>query len=84
MCDSCHDNPRRFLLEPPQDRIYDLTKDGLTLYSFWNQTGQRLINGTFMDQARYQRMSTKSATYQRLYVEKWKQFSRPDALSSPR
>lgn len=84
MCDRCHDNPRRFLLEPPQDRIYDLTKDGLTLYSFWNQTGQRVINGNFMNQAHYLRMSTKSATYQRLYVEKWKQFSRPDVLSSPR
>ncbi len=84
MCDGCHDNPRRFLLERPQDRIYDLTKDGLTLFSFWNQSGQRMTNGSFMSQARYLRMSAKSDTYKRIYVEKWKQFSRPDAVSSPR
>ena len=84
MCDGCHDNPRRFLLERPQDRIYDLQKDGMTLYSFWNQSGQRMINGSFMSQARYLRMSARTDTYKRAYVEKWKQFSRPDAVSSPR
>lgn len=83
-CDGCHDNPRRFLLEPPQDRIYDLSKDGMTLYSFWNQAGQKLTNGRFMDQRRYQRMTTKTDAYKRAYVEKWKQFARPDAASSPR
>lgn len=83
-CDGCHDNPRRFLLEPPRDRIYDLGKDGMTLYSFWNQTGQKLTNGRFMDQQRYQRMTTKTDAYKRAYVEKWKQFARPDAVSSPR
>lgn len=84
MCDGCHDNPRRFLLERPQDRIYDLPKDGLTLFSFWNQSGQRMTNGSFMNQERYLRMSAKSNTYKRIYVEKWKQFSSPDAASSPR
>lgn len=84
MCDGCHDNPRRFLLERPQDRIYDLQKDGMTLYSFWNQSGQRMINGSFMSQTRYLRMSARTDTYKRAYVEKWKQFSRPDAVSSPR
>lgn len=84
LCDGCHDNPRRFLLEPPQDRLYDLHKDGMTLYSFWNQAGQTMVNGRFMDQERYQRMSTKTNQYKRYYVEKWKRFARPDAASSPR
>lgn len=84
MCDGCHDNPRRFLLEPPRDRIYDLSKDGMTLYSFWNQAGQKLTNGRFMDPQRYLLMTTKTDTYKRAYVEKWKQFARPDAVSSPR
>lgn len=84
MCDGCHDNPRRFLLEPPQDRIYDLHKDGMTLYSFWNQAGQKLTNGRFMDQRSYQLMTTKTNAYKRAYVEKWKQFAKPDAASSSR
>lgn len=84
LCDGCHANPRRFLLERPQDRIYDLSKDGMTLYSFWNQTGQRMTNGSFMDQSRYLRMSAKSDTYKRAYVEKWKKFTTPAAASSSR
>ena len=84
MCDGCHDNPRRFLLEQPRDRIYDLSRDGMGLWSFWHQAGQRVVNGQFMDQARYQRMSTKTDTYKRLYVEKWKQFAKPAEHSLPR
>jgi len=84
LCDQCHDNPRRFLLERPEDRIYDLQKDGMALQSFWSQTGQRMINGSFMDAARYQRMTTKSDTYKRMYVEKWTRFAKPAAASSPR
>lgn len=83
-CDACHDNPRRFLLEPVRDRIYDLTRDGMTLYSFWNQSGQKVVNGRFMDQHRYQSMTTRSDAYKRAYVEKWKKLARPDAVSSPR
>jgi len=82
MCDGCHDNPRRFLLEQPGDRIYDLQKDGMTLFSFWNQAGQKVVNGTFLDEARYRRMSTKTNTYKRAYVEKWKRFVTPAAPSS--
>ena len=84
MCDGCHDNPRRFLLERPQDRIYDLQKDGMGLWSFWDQTGQRMVNGSFMEEARYRRMAAKTDTYKRAYVEKWKRFIKPDAGSSVR
>lgn len=84
MCDGCHDNPRRFLLEQPKDRIYDLQRDGLGLYSFWNQAGQKMVNGQFMDQARYRKISTKTDTYKRLYVEKWKKFTKPAERSSQR
>jgi len=84
MCDGCHDNPRRFLLEQPGDRIYDLQKDGMTLSSFWDRAGQKVVNGSFLEEARYRRMSTKTASYKRAYVEKWKRFVTPVAPSSPR
>lgn len=82
VCDGCHDNRRRFLLEPPEQRIYNLTRDGLGLYSFWNQTGQRVTNGSFMDQNRYSRMQQKTNRYKRLYVEKWRGLSRAADVSS--
>lgn len=84
MCDGCHDNPRRFLLEPPQDRLYDLHKDGMTLYSFWNQAGQTVVNGRFLDQKQFKRISAKTDNYKRYYVKKWKRFITPAAVSSGR
>ncbi|MBK5275316.1 MAG: cytochrome C [Desulfuromonadales bacterium] len=73
-CEGCHDNPARFLLEPESRRIYNLTKDGMGLESFWLQKGQRVSNGSFMDAARYLRMSSKSPAYTKAYIEKWKTF----------
>ncbi len=73
-CEGCHDNPTRFLLEPESRRIYNLEKDGMGLESFWQQSGQRVSNGSFMDAARYLRMSSKSPAYTKAYVEKWKTF----------
>jgi len=82
MCDGCHDNPRRFLLERPQDRIYDLQRDGMTLSSFWDRRGQRVVNGSFLEETRYRQMAAKTDAYKRAYVEKWKQFTKPAAASS--
>ncbi|MEI6208944.1 MAG: selenite/tellurite reduction operon b-type cytochrome iron-sulfur cluster-binding subunit ExtO [Desulfuromonadales bacterium] len=73
-CEGCHDNPARFLLETESRRIYNLKQDGMNLESFWSQTGQRVSNGSFMDAARYLRMSSKSPAYTKAYIEKWKQF----------
>ena len=73
-CEGCHDNPTRFLLEPESRRVYNLEKDGMGLTSFWQQTGQRVSNGSFMDAARYLRMSTKTPAYTKAYVAKWKTF----------
>jgi hypothetical protein len=73
-CEGCHDNPARFLLEPESRRVYNLTKDGMGLESFWLQKGQRVSNGSFMDAARYLRMSSKSPAYTKAYIEKWKTF----------
>lgn len=81
-CDGCHNNPRRFLLETPAARIYNLQKDGLGLDSFWDQRGQKVINGKFMDNARYQRFSARTVEYARAYVEKWKKLSKPAEISS--
>ncbi len=73
-CEGCHDNPTRFLLEPEARRIYNLEKDGMGLESFWLQQGQRMSNGSFMDTARYLRMSSKTPAYTKAYVAKWKTF----------
>jgi len=73
-CEACHDNPTRFLLEPESRRIYNLQKDGMGLESFWYQRGQRVSNGSFMDAARYLRMSSKSPAYTKAYITKWKTF----------
>ncbi|MDD2310565.1 MAG: selenite/tellurite reduction operon b-type cytochrome iron-sulfur cluster-binding subunit ExtO [Desulfuromonadaceae bacterium] len=73
-CEGCHDNPARFLLEPELRRIYNLEKDGMGLESFWLQKGQRVSNGSFMDAARYLRMSSKSPAYIKAYVKKWETF----------
>ena len=72
MCDGCHSNPARFLLEKEEDRIYDLDRDGLTLSSFWARDGQKIINGAFFDRARFERMTQKSPAYTKAYVKKWK------------
>ncbi|BCR06084.1 c-type cytochrome [Desulfuromonas versatilis] len=72
MCDGCHGAPRRFLLEPPEARIYRIDLDGLGLSSFWAQEGQQVGNGAFLDPARFPGLSAKNAEFRRLYVEKWK------------
>lgn len=72
MCDGCHTNPRRLLMEREQDRIYDLQKDGLTLKSFWDRAGQIVRNGDFLPAERVARMLGRGKAYQRSYVEKWR------------
>lgn len=71
-CEGCHDSPRRFILERPEERIYELRKDGMTLSSFWNRNGQKVVNGGFFPADRFQLMTAKSPAYRRAYVEKWK------------
>jgi hypothetical protein len=83
-CEGCHDNPSRFLFEPEARRIYNLEKDGMGLESFWLQKGQRVSNGSFMDAARYLRMSNKTPAYKKAYVEKWQTFlNRVEPSSRP-
>ncbi len=83
-CEGCHDTPRRFLLEPEGERIYQLKKDGMILESFWAQQGQKVVNGSFMGAGRYRQMSTKSPAYTRAYIEKWKTFlNRVEGSSRP-
>ncbi len=83
-CDACHDDPRRFLLERPGDRIFELQKDGMTLNSFWDRTGQKVKNGAFLPAERYRAMAARTPSYQKAYVKKWQQFiNRVDASSSP-
>ncbi|KAF0220249.1 MAG: hypothetical protein FD174_1329 [Geobacteraceae bacterium] len=84
MCEGCHDNPRRFILERPEERLYELRKDGLTLSSFWDRNGQRVVNGGFLPLERYKTMTKKSPAYYKAYVEKWKALVNRADISSPR
>jgi hypothetical protein len=74
MCDECHNNPERFLLENIEDRIYRLQKNGMSLESFWSQKGQTIANGSFMTPARFNKMASKSPEFKQAYVKKWKRF----------
>ena len=72
MCDQCHDNRRRFLLEKDEERIYRIDLDGLGLNSFWQQAGQEVVNGAFVSPRRFAEFAAKNETYTKAYVEKWK------------
>ncbi len=72
MCDGCHGDRRRFLLEKPQERIYLTAEDGLTIGSFWQQEGQEVSEGSFFLEERFDRMNKKEIDFTRGYVEKWK------------
>jgi hypothetical protein len=84
MCNGCHDNPRRFILERPEERIFDLGKDGMSLTSFWAREGQRVVNGTFMPPERFGNMTRRGPAYNRAYLEKWKKLTDRVDASSPR
>ncbi|MEA3464869.1 MAG: selenite/tellurite reduction operon b-type cytochrome iron-sulfur cluster-binding subunit ExtO [Thermodesulfobacteriota bacterium] len=82
MCDGCHGNARRFMLEPLSRRIYRPDMDGLGLESFWRSVGQTVVNGAFYSPDQFTRMSQKTTEYKRKYVEKWQNFLKKDADSS--
>jgi len=82
MCDGCHDNPRRFIMEKKEERIYRLQADGMTLPSFWERTGQKVTNGDFLSPARYKRLAKRTPAYWRGYIEKWQKLVNRVASSS--
>lgn len=71
MCDACHDAPARFLLEPRKNRIYRLSEDGMGLESFWDRRGQKVVNGSFMPEARVTRLQERGSEFQKGYLRKW-------------
>lgn len=73
-CDGCHGDPRRFLLEAENRRIYLPVKDGMSLPSFWDSRGQTIVNGSFFAPEEFLRLSSRSPAYVQGYVEKWKNF----------
>jgi len=73
-CEACHDNPRRFMLEPAGTEIHRLRQDGLPLDSFWQRRGQKVVNGSFLPEGRYRKMAEGSTAYRRGQVEKWRTF----------
>ena len=83
MCDACHADARRFVLQPDERRMYLPDLDGLGLRGFWNQQGQMVHNGRFYTSAEFGNLQYKSAEYKRSYIRKWQQFSSPGADSLP-
>lgn len=80
-CEGCHDTPRRFLLEPDGAQIYLLKKDGLQLPSFWQQQGQKVVNGAFFPADRFQRMNNRTMKEKKLEIQRWQRFLKHDAAS---
>ncbi len=72
MCDGCHDNPSRFLLEPEEKRLLELERDSMSLSSFWRQEDQEMANGSFFNPERFENMIRKNPNYIQPYVNKWK------------
>jgi hypothetical protein len=83
-CGGCHEAPRRYLLEADEDRHYLLEKDGLALRSFFAQEGQRVVNGSFLDRERHDRMNVKTPEYARQHVRQWQRLVDPADRRSAR
>jgi hypothetical protein len=71
-CSECHDSPRRYILEPDDERLYEIEKDGLPLRSFWSRDGQTVVNGSFFPRDRHEAMNRKTPEYVRQYLRQWK------------
>ena len=82
MCDACHDNRRRFLMEKEEDRIYRIDLDEMGLTSFWNQAGQQVSNGSFVSPQRFSVITEKTAAYSKAYVARWKNLIKRAETSS--
>lgn len=72
MCDSCHDDRRRYLLEAEEDRLYRIDLDGLGLSSFWNQQGQTIHQGSFVSPEQFLQIKKKDSDYTKAYIKRWK------------
>jgi len=83
-CEGCHDSPRRFLLEPGDERIYLPDVDGMTLRSFWQQQGQKVANGAFFPAARYRSMNIRTIKQKKIETKRWQNFlNRVETSSKP-
>lgn len=83
-CSGCHDQPRRFLLEQDEDRVYRPDEDGLPMKSFWNREGQTVVNGAFFPAGRYREMNRRTPQYVREHLKQWQEILKRVAPSSSR
>jgi hypothetical protein len=83
VCDACHADARRFVLQPDEKRIYRPDLDGLQLQGFWNQAGQQVSNGRFYTREEFEHLRAPGSEYTRRYIQKWQQFLNPADASSP-
>lgn len=73
-CGGCHDDRRRFLLEPEGDRIYDLLRDGMGIASFWESRGQTIRGGRFVTPDEGERIFGRTPRYVREEIRAWERF----------
>jgi len=84
LCEGCHETPRRFVMEAPEQRIYQLQEDGLPLGSFWQRDGQQVVNGSFLEEDRVRALNRPSPEYTRKSLEKWQRLLKNVESSSGR
>ncbi len=74
MCESCHEDRKKYLLLDNNTDIYELSKDDLTLRSFYSSIGQRMLNGSFVDNMTYNsKINKKTRKYVENYIKKWEE-----------
>mgnify|MGYP001481667110 CR=1 FL=1 len=68
-CFSCHENDKRLMVL--QNDIYDLKREGLDLKSFWNKEGQRVYNGSFLNDKQIETTKYKTDKYKKMKTGRW-------------
>ena len=77
MCASCHENDRRLLNLPDDERIMLPDKDGLNITTFYNSRFMTIYDGRFLTDEEIRRIKdTQSKEYKRYTVEKWQRLTR--------
>jgi len=72
-CEYCHDNEKTYLLQKDEDRIFLPEKDGLKIKNFYNSKEFNMLNGNFISEEEFKKISKKDKKYYKFYIKKKKQ-----------
>ena len=76
LCESCHTDRRRYLLELDRDRYFMLRMDGLPIDSFLNSESFTLRGGKFVTEKEFAELSKRSPLYVKYYFKKLEQLKK--------